>query len=86
MVGKESSRVRIVIEGEINMENVEWLQRSLVGEHFKPINHPSLSCCLREGDRSDRKVVKVRAMGSFMALVMFESKEAMIETLHRDLD
>lgn len=67
-----------MIKGEINKANVEWLQGSLVGELFKPINLSSLSSSLLEGGR---RVVELRAMGSFMALVTFETRNDMEEAL-----
>ena len=54
-----------------------------MGEHFKPIDHASLSRSIKE---KWKKVVKVRAMSTFIALITFESKEAMEEALHRDLN
>lgn len=52
-----------------------------MAEYFRPINLASMLNSMLEGGK---KVVEVKAIGSFMALITFESGDAMEEALHRD--
>ena len=67
-----------IVQGVINEDTLEWLQRSIVGEIIKPLNFNLLA------DRLYNEwlcISNVREMGAYKALVTFDSRESLEEAL-----
>ena len=84
-MGDNSNKGRkVVVDGVVSEENMEWLQQSVIGETIKPINFPLLV------DRVMNEwlcVTNVREIEAYKILVTFATKEDREEAigLGRDL-
>ena len=68
----------IVVHGEVCQENMEWLNRSIVGEVLVPTDCEYIFSKIEIDWRSK---VKIRAMGEYKFLVTFHSREEAEEVL-----
>ena len=81
--GSNEKEKTILVEGEVEEENMEWLERSIIGETIKPIN---FSLMVDRLLNEWRCITSVREMGAFKALVTFETKEDREEAMKSGME